>query len=184
MSPEIGQLLLTLSMAAAFLQTLVGMGLIKLPLSLQDRLMMNLVAIHAIGLFSAMICLGYSFITDDFSVLYVALNSHTDLPVQYKVAAIWGAHEGSLLLWVFLLSIWGLLLALSKKFNQETMDLKIKSLGFIGLISFGFIVFILYTSNPFERLFPIPVQGRSLNPLLQDPALVMHPPILYAGYVG
>ena len=184
MSPEIGQLLLTLSMAAAFLQTLVGMGLIKLPLSLQDRLMMNLVAIHAIGLFSAMICLGYSFITDDFSVLYVALNSHTDLPVQYKVAAIWGAHEGSLLLWVFLLSIWGLLLALSKKFNQQTMDLKIKSLGFIGLISFGFIVFILYTSNPFERLFPIPVQGRSLNPLLQDPALVMHPPILYAGYVG
>ena len=184
MSPEIGQLLLTLSMAAAFLQTLVGMGLIKLPLSLQDRLMMNLVAIHAIGLFSAMICLGYSFITDDFSVLYVALNSHTDLPVQYKVAAIWGAHEGSLLLWVFLLSIWGLLLALSKKFNQQTMDLKIKSLGFIGLISLGFIVFILYTSNPFERLFPIPVQGRSLNPLLQDPALVMHPPILYAGYVG
>ena len=184
MSPEIGQLLLTLSMAAAFLQTLVGMGLIKLPLSLQDRLMMNLVAIHAIGLFSAMICLGYSFITDDFSVLYVAQNSHTDLPVQYKVAAIWGAHEGSLMLWVFLLSIWGLLLALSKKFNQETMDLKIKSLGFIGLISLGFIVFILYTSNPFERLFPIPVQGRSLNPLLQDPALVMHPPILYAGYVG
>ena len=184
MSPEIGQLLLTLSMAAAFLQTLVGMGLIKLPLSLQDRLMMNLVAIHAIGLFSAMICLGYSFITDDFSVLYVALNSHTDLPVQYKVAAIWGAHEGSLLLWVFLLSIWGLLLALSKKFTQQTMDLKIKSLGFIGLISLGFIVFILYTSNPFERLFPIPVQGRSLNPLLQDPALVMHPPILYAGYVG
>ena len=184
MSPEIGQLLLTLSMAAAFLQTLVGMGLIKQPLSLQNRLMMNIVAIHAIGLFSAMICLGYSFITDDFSVLYVALNSHTDLPVQYKVAAIWGAHEGSLLLWVFLLSIWGLLLALSKKFNQQTMDLKIKSLGFIGLISFGFIVFILYTSNPFERLFPIPVQGRSLNPLLQDPALVMHPPILYAGYVG
>ena len=184
MSPEIGQLLLTLSMAAAFLQTLVGMGLIKLPLSLQDRLMMNLVAIHAIGLFSAMICLGYSFITDDFSVLYVALNSHTDLPVQYKVAAIWGAHEGSLLLWVFLLSIWGLLLALSKKFTQQTMDLKIKSLGFIGLISLGFIVFILYTSNPFERLFPIPVQGRSPNPLLQDPALVMHPPILYAGYVG
>jgi len=184
MSPEIGQLLLTLSMAAAFVQTLVGMGLIKQPLSLQNRLMMNIVAIHAIGLFSAMICLGYSFITDDFSVLYVALNSHTDLPVQYKVAAIWGAHEGSLLLWVFLLSIWGLLLALSKKFNQETMDLKIKSLGFIGLISLGFIVFILYTSNPFERLFPIPVQGRSLNPLLQDPALVMHPPILYAGYVG
>ena len=184
MSPEIGQLLLTLSMAAAFVQTLVGMGLIKQPLSLQNRLMMNIVAIHAIGLFSAMICLGYSFITDDFSVLYVALNSHTDLPVQYKVAAIWGAHEGSLLLWVFLLSIWGLLLALSKKFNQQTMDLKIKSLGFIGLISFGFIVFILYTSNPFERLFPIPVQGRSLNPLLQDPALVMHPPILYAGYVG
>ena len=184
MSPEIGQLLLILSLAAAFVQTLVGMGLIKLPLSLQNRLMMNLVTIHAIGLFSVIICLGYSFITDDFSVLYVAQNSHTDLPVQYKVAAIWGAHEGSLLLWVFLLSIWGLLLALSKKFTQQTMDLKIKSLGFIGLISLGFIVFILYTSNPFERLFPIPVQGRSLNPLLQDPALVMHPPILYAGYVG
>jgi len=184
MSPEIGQLLLILSLAAAFVQTLVGMGLIKLPLSLQNRLMMNLVTIHAIGLFSVIICLGYSFITDDFSVLYVAQNSHTDLPVQYKVAAIWGAHEGSLLLWVFLLSIWGLLLALSKKFNQETMDLKIKSLGFIGLISLGFIVFILYTSNPFERLFPFPDQGRSLNPLLQDPALVMHPPILYAGYVG
>ena len=128
MSPEIGQLLLTLSMAAAFLQTLVGMGLIKLPLSLQDRLMMNIVAIHAIGLFSAIICLGNSFITDDFSVLYVAQNSHTDLPIQYKVAAIWGAHEGSLLLWVFLLSIWGLLLALSKNSTKKLWTLKLNHL--------------------------------------------------------
>ena len=184
MSPEIGQLLLTLSMAAAFLQTLVGLGFIKIPLELQNRIIVNLVSIHTLGLIFAIVCLGYSFITDDFSVLYVAQNSHTNLPVQYKIAAIWGAHEGSLLLWVLLLSIWGLLLAFSRKFNQNTMDLKIKSLGFIGLVSLGFIVFILYTSNPFERLFPIPDQGRSLNPLLQDPALVMHPPILYAGYVG
>ncbi len=184
MSPEIGQLLLALSMAAAFLQTLVGLGFIKIPLELQNRIIVNLVSVHTLGLIFAIVCLGYSFITDDFSVLYVAQNSHTNLPVQYKVAAIWGAHEGSLLLWVFLLSIWGLLLAFSRKFDQKTMDLKIKSLGFMGLVSLGFIVFILYTSNPFERLFPMPDQGRSLNPLLQDPALVIHPPILYAGYVG
>ncbi|HIF19053.1 MAG TPA: heme lyase CcmF/NrfE family subunit, partial [Gammaproteobacteria bacterium] len=115
---------------------------------------------------------------------YVALNSHTNLPVPYKVAALWGAHEGSLLLWILLLSLWGTSLAYSKKFFDHTLVLKISSLSILGLVSFGFILFIIYTSNPFERIYPFPEQGQSLNPLLQDPALAIHPPILYAGYVG
>ena len=128
--------------------------------------------------------MGYSFLNDDFSVLYIALNSNTNLPVPYKIAAIWGAHEGSLLLWMFLLSFWGITLAFSKKFNDQDKMLKIYSLSILGLVSLSFILFIIYTSNPFERVFPMPDQGRGLNPLLQDPALAIHPPILYAGYVG
>jgi cytochrome c-type biogenesis protein CcmF len=102
----------------------------------------------------------------------------------YKIAAIWGAHEGSFLLWLFLLSLWSFLFAFSKKHDSQYLDLKITALGILGLISFSFVLFIIFTSNPFEVLPNPPIQGRSLNPLLQDPALVIHPPMLYAGYVG
>ena len=184
MIPELGQLLLVIAMVAAFFQAFLGMGLTKISTDQRDRLVSRIVAIHTVGLFLAMVCLGYSFVSDDFSVLYVALNSNTNLPVVYKIAAIWGAHEGSFLLWLFLLSLWSFLFAFSKKHDSQYLDLKITALGILGLISFSFVLFIIFTSNPFEVLPNPPIQGRSLNPLLQDPALVIHPPMLYAGYVG
>ena len=184
MIPELGQLLLVIAMVAAFFQAFLGMGLTKISTDQRDRLVSRIVTIHTVGLFLAMVCLGYSFVSDDFSVLYVALNSNTNLPVVYKIAAIWGAHEGSFLLWLFLLSLWSFLFAFSKKYNSQYLNLKITALGILGLISFSFVLFITFTSNPFEVLPNPPIQGRSLNPLLQDPALVIHPPMLYAGYVG
>ena len=184
MIPELGQLLLVIAMVAAFFQAFLGMGLTKISTDQRDRLVSRIVTIHTVGLFLAMVCLGYSFVSDDFSVLYVALNSNTNLPVLYKIAAIWGAHEGSFLLWLFLLSLWSFLFAFSKKYNSQYLNLKITALGILGLISFSFVLFIIFTSNPFEVLPNPPIQGRSLNPLLQDPALVIHPPMLYAGYVG
>ena len=184
MIPELGQLLLVIAMVAAFFQAFLGMGLTKISTDQRDRLVSRIVTIHTVGLFLAMVCLGYSFVSDDFSVLYVALNSNTNLPVVYKIAAIWGAHEGSFLLWLFLLSLWSFLFAFSKKYNSQYLNLKITALGILGLISFSFVLFIIFTSNPFEVLPNPPIQGRSLNPLLQDPALVIHPPMLYAGYVG
>ena len=105
------------------------------------------------------------------------------MPIAYKFAAVWGGHEGSLLLWVLILAVWTLFLSKDKAL-KSLPELRIQSLSILGLISLGFLIFILYTSNPFERLLPIPIQGRGLNPLLQDPALVIHPPTLYAGYVG
>jgi len=184
MIPELGQLLLVIAMVAAFFQAFLGMGLTKISTDQRDRLVSRIVTIHTVGLFLAIVCLGYSFVSDDFSVLYVALNSNTNLPILYKIAAIWGAHEGSFLLWLFLLSLWSFLLAFSKKYGSQYLDLKITALGILGLISFSFVLFITFTSNPFEVLPNPPIQGRSLNPLLQDPALVIHPPMLYAGYVG
>ena len=184
MAAEFGQLFLISALAASLMQFFLGLNIISLDQTNREILITRFTSIHCLTVFLAMLCLGYSFLTDDFSVLYVALNSHTNLPVPYKVAALWGAHEGSLLLWIFLLSLWGTSLAYSKKFFDHTLVLKISSLSILGLVSFGFILFIIYTSNPFERIYPFPEQGQSLNPLLQDPALAIHPPILYAGYVG
>ncbi len=184
MAAEFGQLFLISALAASLMQFFLGLNIISLDQTNREILITRFTSIHCLTVFLAMLCLGYSFLTDDFSVLYVALNSHTNLPVPYKVAALWGAHEGSLLLWILLLSLWGTSLAYSKKFFDHTLVLKISSLSILGLVSFGFILFIIYTSNPFERIYPFPEQGQSLNPLLQDPALAIHPPILYAGYVG
>ena len=184
MAPEFGQLFLISGLAASLIQFLLGLNIISLNQTNREVLITRFTSIHSLAVFLAMLCLSYSFLIDDFSVLYVALNSHTNLPVLYKVTALWGAHEGSLLLWIFLLSLWGASLAYSQKFFDQTVILKIKSLSILGLVSFGFILFIIYTSNPFERIYPFPEQGRDLNPLLQDPALAIHPPMLYAGYVG
>ncbi|MFW5443151.1 MAG: heme lyase CcmF/NrfE family subunit [Methylococcaceae bacterium] len=127
-------------------------------------------------------CLTYSFLVHDFSVAYVAHNSNTALPTLYLVSGVWGAHEGSLLLWAFVLSIWtGLIAFFSKTIPEATVA---RVLGVMGLVAIGFILFLLLTSNPFERLFPTPIEGRDLNPLLQDPGLAIHPPMLYLGYVG
>jgi cytochrome c-type biogenesis protein CcmF len=127
-------------------------------------------------------CLTYSCLTHDFSVKYIATNSNTALPTLYLISGVWGAHEGSLLLWGLVLTIWTALVAqFSKSIPEATLA---RVLGVMGLVSIGFLLFLLFTSNPFERLFPIPEEGRDLNPLLQDPGLAIHPPMLYMGYVG
>ncbi len=127
-------------------------------------------------------CLTYSFLTHDFSVKYAAMNSNTALPVLYLVSGVWGAHEGSLLLWALVLCCWTALVA---RFSRAIPDATVaRVLGVMGMISIGFLLFLLLTSNPFERLFPAPVEGRDLNPLLQDVGLAIHPPMLYMGYVG
>jgi len=126
--------------------------------------------------------LAWSFVHNDFSVLNVASNSNSALPWFYRLAATWGSHEGSLLLWVLMLSIWMLAVATFSRSLPDDMVARI--LGVMGLISVGFLSFMLFTSNPFERLLPSPPDGRDLNPLLQDPGMVFHPPMLYLGYVG
>ncbi len=126
--------------------------------------------------------LAYAFLSNDFSVKYVAEHSNSQLPGQYRFAAIWGGHEGSLLLWTLLLSIWTAAVAAFSRHLPEEMVARV--LGVMGLISVGFVLFMLFTSSPFERLLPAALDGRDLNPLLQDPGLVIHPPMLYMGYVG
>jgi len=127
-------------------------------------------------------CLTYSFLINDFSVRYVATTSNTALPLLYKISGVWGAHEGSLLLWALLLSSWTVVVSIFSKGIPKIMLARVLSV--MGMVSVGFISFMLFTSNPFVRLFPAPVDGRSLNPLLQDPGLAIHPPMLYMGYVG
>jgi len=127
-------------------------------------------------------CLAWSFVNNDFSVLNVASNSNSSLPAHYRFAATWGSHEGSLLLWVFMLSLWSL--AVSVFSRQLPQEMLARVLSVMGMISIGFLLFMLFTSNPFERLLPAAEDGRDLNPLLQDPGMVIHPPMLYMGYVG
>jgi cytochrome c-type biogenesis protein CcmF len=126
--------------------------------------------------------LAWAFYQNDFSVAYVAQNSNSELPVFYRFTAVWGAHEGSLLLWAFALSTWSLAVAAFSRNLPETFASRV--MGVLGIVSIGFLSFILFTSSPFERLIPAAMDGRDLNPLLQDFALAVHPPMLYAGYVG
>ena len=130
----------------------------------------------------AFACLVYCFVNGDFSVLYVAKNSNSHLPLFYRVAAVWGAHEGSLLLWILILSIWSVAVAAFSR--QLPMSFSSRVLGVMGLVSSGFLLFTLWTSNPFQRLIPAAPDGADLNPVLQDFALAIHPPMLYTGYVG
>jgi cytochrome c-type biogenesis protein CcmF len=130
----------------------------------------------------AFACLVYCFVHNDFSVLYVARNSNSQLPLFYQVAALWGAHEGSLLLWILILSIWSVAVAAFSR--QLPLSFSSRVLGVMGLISAGFMLFTLWTSNPFTRLVPAAADGADLNPVLQDFALAIHPPMLYTGYVG
>jgi cytochrome c-type biogenesis protein CcmF len=127
-------------------------------------------------------CLSLSFVHNDFSVAYVAANSHSQLPLMYRLSAVWGAHEGSLLLWMLMLSGWTLAVSVFNRNLPENVTALV--LAVLGAISIGFLLFMLLTSNPFDRHFPAPLDGRDLNPLLQDPGLIIHPPMLYMGYVG
>ena len=127
-------------------------------------------------------CLTWAFVANDFSVAYVAEHSNSLLPLPYRVGAVWGGHEGSLLLWALLLGGWTFAVAILSRQLPELMVARV--IGVLGLVGCGFLLFILLTSDPFERLIPAAEEGRDLNPLLQDPGMVVHPPMLYMGYVG
>ncbi|HEX3187632.1 MAG TPA: heme lyase CcmF/NrfE family subunit [Pyrinomonadaceae bacterium] len=182
MIPEIGQFALIIALLLALTQAI-------LPLygaSHGNRTWMALAApagqAQFIFVVIAFSCLAYSFITNDFSVLNVAINSNSQLPLHYRLAATWGSHEGSLLLWTLMLSLWTVAVSLFSRYLPEEMTARVLSV--MGIISIGFLLFMLLTSNPFARQFPVPADGNDLNPLLQDPAMVAHPPMLYMGYVG
>ncbi|HDS4830121.1 TPA: heme lyase CcmF/NrfE family subunit [Citrobacter koseri] len=183
MMPEIGNALLCLALGVALLLSVyplwgVGRGDVRMMAS--ARPFSWLLFILVMGAFLVLI---NAFVVNDFTVNYVASNSNTQLPVWYRVAATWGAHEGSLLLWVLLMSGWTFAVAV---FSQRMpLDIVARVLAVMGMVSVGFLLFILFTSNPFSRTLPnFPIEGRDLNPLLQDPGLIFHPPLLYMGYVG
>ena len=182
MIPELGQFALALALVIALAQgvfTLAGAAR-------EETAWMRLARPAAWGQFIfvaiAFGCLTFSFINKDFSVAFVAANSNSALPLQYRIAGVWGGHEGSLLLWTLILGAW--MVAVSVFSRRLPDDMVARVLGVMGLVNVGFLSFMLFTSNPFDRLFPAPLDGRDLNPLLQDPAMVLHPPMLYTGYVG
>src|SRR6267154_924038 len=182
MIPEIGQIALIMALMLALTQA-------TLPLFGAARGIPQLIALarpaaqaQFIFVAIAFCCLAYSFINNDFSVLNVATNSNSQLPLQYRLAATWGSHEGSLLLWTFMLGLWTVAVSLFSQHLPKQMVARVLSV--MGVISVGFLLFMLTTSNPFTRLIPAAADGRDLNPLLQDPAMVVHPPMLYMGYVG
>jgi cytochrome c-type biogenesis protein CcmF len=182
MIPEIGHFLLWLAMGVA-----LAIGVIPMAGAARGRadwMAIGRPATYALFVLVSLasVCLMISFVKSDFSVLYVASNSNTHLPLEYRIAGFWGGHEGSLLLWVQMLVVWMVAVALfSRHLPREVLA---RILAVMGLVSVGFLLFMLLTSNPFDRLFPVPADGRDLNPLLQDPGMVFHPPTLYMGYVG
>ncbi|WP_455387628.1 heme lyase CcmF/NrfE family subunit [Petrachloros mirabilis] len=182
MIPEIGHFALILALCLAVVQAVVPVW----GAATNNAAFMAVAKPAARGQFLlvalAFGCLAYAFAMKDFSVLYVAANSNSQLPLHYRLAAVWGAHEGSLLLWTFILSVWMVAVTLFSTHLPATMRARI--LGVMGFVSLGFLLFMLTVSNPFERLIPAAPDGRDLNPLLQDPGMVMHPPMLYMGYVG
>ncbi len=182
MIPEFGNFALILALCLALVQGIV-------PLIGATRYNTRLMAIAApaarmqfICLAVSFACLSWAFIEKDFSLLYVANNSNSLLPLQYRISAVWGSHEGSLLLWALILSGWTIAVSFFSK--SLPINLSSRVLAVLGLVSVGFLLFLLTTSNPFIRLLPAAAEGRDLNPLLQDPGLILHPPILYMGYVG
>jgi cytochrome c-type biogenesis protein CcmF len=182
MVPEIGHFALILALMLAIIQSTAPLiGAYR-----RDPVLMALAPHLAVGqlflIAVAFLMLMQAFITSDFSVQVVAENSHTDKPLLYKISGLWGNHEGSMLLWVLILAIFGGAVALFSESLPAT--LKARVLAVHGMIGLGFLLFILLTSNPFARLDPTPANGEGLNPILQDPGLAVHPPILYMGYVG
>ncbi len=182
MLPELGQIALILALLIAALQT-------ALPLVGAQRGIAPWMAIARPAAYAqlavvgiAYVILTWGFVSQDFSLRYVAENSNSLLPMVYRYTAVWGAHEGSLLLWALVLALWTAAVA---RFSQRLpMPVIARVLGVMGVVSIGFLAFLIFTSNPFQRLLPAVAEGRDLNPLLQDPGMIIHPPMLYFGYVG
>ena len=182
MIPEIGQFSLILALCMAVVQTAFPIAgvVLKTPSLLASA--RYAASAQLLFLLVSFVCLTYAFISYDFSVTYVVQNSNTALPLMYRISAVWGAHEGSMLLWVLMLGGWTAAVAW---FSREVPDTFLaRVLAVLGIVSVGFLLFLILTSNPFARILPAAVEGRDLNPLLQDPGLVFHPPMLYMGYVG
>ena len=182
MIPELGNFALILALLLALIQgTLPIIGAAR-GIPSWIALARPVVQGQFVFIVIAFFCLAYSFVTSDFSVINVAQNSNSKLPLEYRFAATWGSHEGSLLLWTFMLASWSV--AVSVFSRHLPNDMVARVLGVMGLVSVGFLLFMLFTSNPFERMLPAATEGSDLNPLLQDPGMVFHPPMLYMGYVG
>ena len=182
MMPELGQICLLLALLLAGITAIVPM----IGSYTENRRMMQVASFGTSGQFVfvafAFVLLTYAFLMQDFSVLYVANHSNSELPVPYRFSAVWGSHEGSLLLWAFVHAIWALALSLFSASLPERLRARV--LAVMSMIGFGFLSFLIFTSNPFERMVPPSPDGNDLNPLLQDPGLIIHPPMLYMGYVG
>ena len=182
MIPEIGHFALIIALCMALIQSMLPLAGASLGVSRWVALAKPATLGQLFFVAVAYGCLTWAFAHNDFSVLYVAANSNTELPMMYLISGVWGAHEGSLLLWSLVLALWSGAVAVFSPNVPQLMRARV--LAVMGLVSVGFLLFILLTSNPFERLFPAAPQGRDLNPLLQDFGLVVHPPMLYMGYVG
>jgi len=182
MLPELGHFALILALLLAGLQAFFGIAGPALARDRWSGAVTSAVAGQAVMVATAVACLMGCFVSEDFSVAYVAENSNSALPLFYRVTALWGAHEGSLLLWILLLAAWTVAVAFGS--GRLPPRFAARVLGVLGVVSFGFLLFTLATSNPFLRLDPPAPDGRDLNPILQDPGLAVHPPILYTGYVG
>ncbi|HET6602795.1 MAG TPA: heme lyase CcmF/NrfE family subunit [Xanthomonadaceae bacterium] len=182
MIPELGQFALVLALLLAIAQSALPL----LGAHRGDAALMATARPAALGQFVfvslAFVLLATAFVTQDFSVAYVAQNSNSLLPVPYRISAVWGAHEGSLLLWILILAMWTVAVAALSRSLPDAVLARV--IGVLGLVSVGFLLFTLFTSNPFLRHLPALPEGNDLNPLLQDPGLIIHPPMLYAGYVG
>ncbi|MEM8983909.1 MAG: heme lyase CcmF/NrfE family subunit [Pseudomonadota bacterium] len=182
MIPEYGNFFLALALALALVQWIVPL----VGATRGDEALMRVAGPAAWLQFAAVAAafavLTHAFIVSDFSVRYVAANSNTDLPLMYRIAAVWGAHEGSLVLWLLIQALWTVAVVAAS--GRLPIEIRSRVIAVLGFVSVGFLLFTLFTSNPFLRLQPGPSQGADLNPLLQDPGLAIHPPVLYTGYVG
>ncbi len=182
MLPELGQVALVLALLVSVLQAV-------LPLAGAQRGIAPWMAVARPAAYAQLALVGiayailtHAFVVQDFSVAYVAQHSNSLLPMVYRYTAVWGSHEGSLLLWVLVIAIWTAAVALFSRQLPDTVIARV--LGVLGIVAMGFLAFLIFTSNPFERLLPAVPEGRDLNPLLQDPGMIIHPPMLYMGYVG
>ena len=182
MIPELGHYALILALSVAIFQSVMPIAGAARNNYTWMAVARPAARVQAALITLAFACLTWSFIENDFTVSYVANNSNSMLPLMYRISAVWGAHEGSLLLWTLILCIWTVAVAQFSRHLPEPFIARV--IGVLGMISSGFLLFMLFTSNPFNRLFPGPGDGADLNPLLQDPGLIIHPPMLYTGYVG
>jgi cytochrome c-type biogenesis protein CcmF len=183
MIPELGNFSLLLALGLASLLSVIPLAGATMGNAMWMSLARPLSAGIWVFMMLAFMCLAQAFLSDDFTVAYVSRNSNSLLPSYYKFAAVWGGHEGSLLLWVLILATWTYAVSLFSK--ELPLDILSRVLSVMGIIGVGFLLFMIFTSNPFERLLLNPPQeGSDLNPLLQDFGLIVHPPFLYMGYVG